>query len=197
MMLGSACSGECCLCACGRGCIAGHGDDYFSPASKEQIIDRLNKGEYPGYTEVMKKYLRDCYGYYYDNNEREDKNMNKNFTKADLKVGYVVKYRNGNLRMVMPYAGGLAFTTIDGLWLNIGTELNDDLTEKKGIFEGDGILDVMEVYGLNTYGSRTCNISTDDRELLWKREEKPAKKMTVSEIEKALGYKVEVVAEEE
>ena len=110
-----------------------------------------------------------------NNNEREDKNMNKNFTKADLKVGYVVKYRNGNLRMVMPYAGGLAFTTIDGLWLNIGTELNDDLTEKKGIFEGDGILDVMEVYGLNTYGSRTCDISTDDRELLWKREEPPKK----------------------
>lgn len=196
MMLGSACSGECCLCACGRGCIAGHGEDYFSPASKEQIIDRLDKGEYPDYTEVMRKYLRDFYGYYYNNNESEDKNMNKNFTKADLKVGYVVKYRNGNLRMVMPYAGGLVLTSIDGSWLNIGTDLDDDLTEKMDIFGVDGALDVMEVYGLHHYGNSTCRISTDNRELLWKREEKPAKKMTVSEIEKALGYKVEVVADE-
>lgn len=196
MLLSNGCSGECCLCTCGRGCIAGRGDDYFSPARKEQIIDRLNKGEYPDYTDVMKKYLRDCYGYYYDNNEREDKNMNKNFTKADLKVGYVVKYRNGNLRMVMPYLGGLVLTSIDGSWLNIDTELNNDLTGTRVIFGVDDTFDVMEVYGLNTYGSYTCHISTDNRELLWKREEKPAKKMTVSEIEKALGYKVEVVADE-
>ena len=196
MMLGSVCSGECCLCARGRGCIAGHGDDYFSPASKEQIIDRLDKGEYPGYTKMMKEHLKTRYGYDYDNNESEDKNMNKNFTKADLKVGYVVKYRNGNLRMVMPYTGGLVLTSIDGQWLSIGTDLDDDLTEKRDIFGGGGSLDVMEVYGLTRYGTGTCYISTDNRELLWKREEKPAKKMTVSEIEKALGYKVEVIAEE-
>jgi hypothetical protein len=39
---------------------------------------------------------------------------NKKFTKADLKVGYVVKYRNGSLRMVMPYTGGLVLTTLNG-----------------------------------------------------------------------------------
>lgn len=123
--------------------------------------------------------------------------MNKNFTKADLKVGYVVKYRNGNLRMVMPFTGGLVLTAIDGQWLNIGTGLNDDLTEKRGPFSWNGGLDVMEVYDLNYYENKTCEISTKNRELLWKREEeKPAKKMTVAEIEKALGYKVEVVAEE-
>lgn len=196
MMLGSACSGECCLCACGHGCIAGHGDDYFSPASKEQIIDRLDKGEYPDYTEVMKKYLRDCYGYYYDNNEREDKNMNKNFTKDDLKVGYVVKYRNGELRMVMPYSRGLALTDLDGKWLNINTELNYDLTEVPCVpGTTKNSLDIMEVYGLSAFGSTAYRISTFGRKLLWKREE--AKKMTVAEIEKALGYKVEVVAEED
>lgn len=177
MMLGSACLGECCLCACGRGCIAGLGDDYFSPASKEQIINRLDKGEYPDYTDIMKKYLKECFGYNYDNNEREDKNMNKNFTKADLKVGYVVKHRNGEMRMVLPYRRGLVFTDIDGHWLDPDTDLND----------------VMEVYGLSAFGSTACRISTFGRELLWKREE--AKKMTVAEIEKELGYKVEVVAD--
>jgi hypothetical protein len=121
--------------------------------------------------------------------------MNKKFTKADLKVGYVVKYRNGNLRMVMPYAGGLVLTALDGTWLDIGAGLYNDLTEK-GLFFNDGSLDVMEVYGLNKMVYRICEISTDNRELLWKREEKPAKKMTVAEIEKALGYKVEVIADE-
>ena len=193
MMLGSACSGKCCLCACGSGCIAGHGDDYFSPASKEQIINRLEKGEYPDYTDIMKKYLKEGFGYNYGNNEREDKNMNKNFTKADLKAGYVVKYRSGELRMVLPYRRGLVITDIDGQWLNLVTELNDDLTA--GATTNN--LDVMEVYGLSAFGSTACRISTFGRELLWKREEeKPAKKMTVSEIEKALGYKVEVVADE-
>lgn len=127
-----------------------------------------------------------------NNNKREDKNMNMNFTKDDLKVGYVVKLRNGELRMVLPYRRGLAFTDIDGHWLNPNTDLNDDLTA--GATTDN--LDVMEVYGLSAFGSTACRISTFGRELLWKREEKPAKKMTVAEIEKALGYKVEVVADE-
>ena len=41
------CSGECCVCACGGGCLAGHGDDDFSPATNEQILERLKNGNYP------------------------------------------------------------------------------------------------------------------------------------------------------
>lgn len=101
--------------------------------------------------------------------------MNKNFTKADLKVGYVVKYRNGNLRMVMPFTGGLVITSIDGSWVDISADLNDDLTEKRDIFGSGGSLDVMEVYGHSRYGNSTCYIPTDYRELLWKRDEHPKK----------------------
>ena len=42
----SNCSGECCVCGCGSGCLAGNGDDDFYPATTEQIIDRLNKNQY-------------------------------------------------------------------------------------------------------------------------------------------------------
>lgn len=110
------------------------------------------------------------------NNEREDNTMSKKFTKADLRAGYVVRYRNGKLRMVMPYLGGLVLTDRDGQWLNVGTDLNDDLTEKRDSFIAEGLLDVMEVYGLNAYGSNTLHISTDDRILLWKRDEEKPKK---------------------
>lgn len=111
-----------------------------------------------------------------NNIEREDKNMNKNFTKDDLRAGYVVRYRNGKLRMVMPYLGGLVLTDRDGQWLNVGTDLNDDLTEKRDAFITEGLLDVMEVYGLNAYGNNTLHISTDNRILLWKRDEEKPKK---------------------
>lgn len=62
----SNCSGECCLCACGGGCLAGNGDDDFLPASKEQIIERLDKGEYKDYTQMMKDHLKHQFGYDYE-----------------------------------------------------------------------------------------------------------------------------------
>lgn len=66
MKMFSDCSGKCCLCACGGGCLAGHGDDDFWPASKEQIIERLDKGQYKSYTQIMKDHLKYQFGYDYD-----------------------------------------------------------------------------------------------------------------------------------
>jgi hypothetical protein len=53
MKMFSDCSGECCVCACGNGCLAGHGDDDFFPASNQQIIERLNNGKYTNYRQTM------------------------------------------------------------------------------------------------------------------------------------------------
>jgi hypothetical protein len=58
MKMFSDCSGECCICACGGFCLAGHGDDDFSPATKEQVIKRLNEGSYPRYRQMMINYLK-------------------------------------------------------------------------------------------------------------------------------------------
>lgn len=66
MKLFTDCSGECCICACGDACIAGHGDDYYSLASKEQIIKRLNEGRYPSYTDIMLETLKNVYGHKYE-----------------------------------------------------------------------------------------------------------------------------------
>jgi hypothetical protein len=60
------CSGECCICACGDFCLAGHGDDGYSLASKEQIIERLDKGQYSSYTKTMINTLENIYGYKYN-----------------------------------------------------------------------------------------------------------------------------------
>ena len=66
MKMFSDCSGECCVCSHGDFCLAGHGDDDFSPASKEKIIENLDEGRYPSYTEYMIKHLANRYGYIYD-----------------------------------------------------------------------------------------------------------------------------------
>jgi hypothetical protein len=42
------CSGECIVCACSGGCIAGHGDDDFIPASKEMLMTILETKKWAG-----------------------------------------------------------------------------------------------------------------------------------------------------
>lgn len=66
MKMFSDCSGECCVCACGSGaCLAGHGDDDYSPASKDEIIRRLDEGQYKSYRQYMIDYLKNSFGYEY------------------------------------------------------------------------------------------------------------------------------------
>lgn len=68
MKMFSDCS-DCCVCAFGDGgCLAGHGDDDFVPASKETIIKRLDGGRFGSYyRKQMIDYLLERYGYDYNN----------------------------------------------------------------------------------------------------------------------------------
>lgn len=66
MKMFTDCSGECCVCVCGDFCLAGHGDDDYFLASKEQIIARLDKGKYSSYTDYMINTLKVVYGYEYN-----------------------------------------------------------------------------------------------------------------------------------
>jgi len=71
MKMFSDCSGECCVCACGDFCLAGHGDDDFRLATKEQIISRLDKGQYRSYRFMMVNTLFNVYNYEYTRSELE------------------------------------------------------------------------------------------------------------------------------
>ena len=69
MKLFSDCVGNCCICAVAGGlCLAGIGDDDFVPASKEEIINRLDKNEnYTDrfYRDRMIDFLKNEYNYDY------------------------------------------------------------------------------------------------------------------------------------
>lgn len=118
--------------------------------------------------------------------------MKKKFTTDDIKSGYVVKLRNGDLTFVLRAGNFDKILCYDnGLWrLMSGFDKN---TLKRADLNDYGN-DIMEVYGLVEYGyfSEAVIADTEHRPLLWKRSE-PVK-MTVEEISKKLGYDVEIVA---
>lgn len=49
----------CCTCFCGDGgCLASMREDFYMPATEDQVRERLENGSYPEYQDVMKTYLK-------------------------------------------------------------------------------------------------------------------------------------------
>lgn len=143
---------------------------------------------------------------YFDKKEREKehemKNNKQKFTRDDLKPGYIVKLRDGTFYAIQ-IAGRetLIATDAQSEWeyLSRGWDIDMDSTNHGGKTfpypTHDKTKDIVEVYGY-VQGSENyarCGwISSDHRPLLWSRQ--GLKKMTVEEIEKELGYKVEIIS---
>jgi len=129
---------------------------------------------------------------------------NTEFKKKDLRSGYVVECRSGK-RLLVARAG--MFTQIlvfpEGNWWGyLKSGWTDILTYNTyaahcGAYKGPHPNDIMKVWGLidNTeHYDEVFTTKVEHRKLLWSREPE-AKKMTVDEISKLLGYKVEIVGE--
>lgn len=120
--------------------------------------------------------------------------MNNMFSKSVIKAGYLLVCHdignNTTYNATVNYGsnGELAACCpkyVDFFPISL---LEDDLTRI-----GFGVnMCVMEVYG-TTSNAHMLDNSTDGRQLLWKRQ--VPKKMTVEEIEKILGYKIEIVSD--
>lgn len=107
------------------------------------------------------------------------------FTKADLKDGMVVKYRNGDKRMVVNEA------LIGENGYSDRNCFREDLTHR--YFKD---LDIVGVYAIQEYNNFADMLSDYNLELIWERKE--SKKMTVEEMRKKLeeltGEQIEVTA---
>lgn len=66
MKMFSDCSGECAVCGCAGSCLAGHGDDDFYPATKKQLIERLDQGEYHKDRQLMIDTLKAQFDFIYE-----------------------------------------------------------------------------------------------------------------------------------
>ena len=109
-------------------------------------------------------------------------------TKSELKPGYVVRYRNGNLRMIMPLRDELVLIEMeknDPRWSTL-TYHNEDLTCRSS-----PNCDIVEVYGYSDTRTSVWKFNPNDRQLLWKRSEK--KKYTYAQLREILGEEFEVV----
>lgn len=110
--------------------------------------------------------------------------MNKEFTKADLKDGMVVKYRNGDKRMVVNEA------LIGENGYSDRNRFREDLTHR--YFKD---LDIVGVYAIQEYNNFADMLSDYNLELIWERTE--LKKMTVEEmrqkLEELTGEEIEIV----
>ena len=129
--------------------------------------------------------------------------MAEKFTREQLKSGYVVKLRSGELRLVCR-AGNFTKILVSekGDWSYLSSGWNDDLEavvrNRTSHYESCHQLktsDIVEVYGLVTgcenYGA-ALTLSIEHRVLLWKRQ--PAVKLTLDEVIRRLGYEIELVA---
>lgn len=95
MKMCSICSGECCICANSGFCVAGHGDDEFSYATKEKIIENLDNNRFPDYRDYMIEHLKKTFGYDYKNETKEhNEKLEKNISNthiSDLPLTIVYK----------------------------------------------------------------------------------------------------------
>jgi len=110
------------------------------------------------------------------------------FTKADLKAGYVVQYRDGEYRMIMPSQKGLYLVLGKngcGMYLD---NFNEDLTS----FNKEGVIakcTIIAVFGYNEQGSNSLDVDWTYRPLLWSRKEPPME-LTMQEIADKFGVDV-------
>lgn len=103
------------------------------------------------------------------------------FSKSDLRPCMVVKTRDGGLYLVAQHKYGLSLIRNNG-WLDFDGIYNNDLIRLSETEWSKGF-DIMEVYDLNEYESHAMDISTDNRELLFKREEQSPRDIKIKELQ--------------
>lgn len=99
------------------------------------------------------------------------------FAKKDLKVGYVVEFRSGKIKMIVDTQIGLVAASDNAPYDPIKS-LTDNLKPNWSV---ENKFDVMKVYGFAETPSGALKISTSNRPLLWERKESPIE-ITLQEI---------------
>ena len=130
----------------------------------------------------------------------KDRQLQESLTLSDLKSGHVVKLRNDETYIVMRNEFGgrdYMFNQVTKEHIDM-PDFNDDMTSSDCYVDLKEF-DIIEVYQpLWSYSLKCLNredmggIEEKYFKLVWKRK---TKRMTIAEIEKELGYEIEVVSE--
>ena len=108
--------------------------------------------------------------------------MEKKFKKNQLKAGYVVKLNNEDYAVIWPYKDGMELITAGDNTYSLN-KYDDNL-----LFNGEpsNPLTIQIVFGLR---------NNSDRDVLFRRNSK--KKLSKEDIEKLLGYEIDIVKEKQ
>lgn len=112
------------------------------------------------------------------------------FTKNDLRSGDVVETRSGDKFLVLSDAQWPHYfrgVKINGVprWIDL-LDYAEDMT-----CESTRDLDIMKVWRVECPDDQPWNMSTDDMELIFERED--IREMTMSELKRFLGFTVKIV----
>lgn len=110
--------------------------------------------------------------------------MKKEFTKSDLKYGYMVKFRNGEKALYMPSGMGDSFDWCNNVECLSADNYDEELKYKEARSKK---YDIVEVRGFSSTRYQTTILEESERPLIWEREEKPVLKMTVEEMKQKLS----------
>lgn len=87
--------------------------------------------------------------------------------KSDLKTGYVVELKNGQLYMVMPRNNGIILDNNDGFM-----DLNRYTNDFKLRDRNDDKYDIIKIYGFVEATRCSLSINSENRPILWERKDK-------------------------
>lgn len=119
--------------------------------------------------------------------------MEKIKSVEDIKNGYLVRLRNGRLYMCVQDSNFNKYLLYvddfekrkNSTFFSVAESLSNYNGLKGSIIEDD----IVEVYGFSHSIFNALSLSIEDRDCLYEER----KKMTIEEIEKELGYKIEIV----
>jgi hypothetical protein len=106
----------------------------------------------------------------------------KMFTKDDIKGGYLVECRCGELNLIMPVNYDLVLAAEDNTWGTFKQYDNDLICTTAP----SGKRDIMKVWGFTHNETEVLKFKPDGRKLLWERKEEPLD-ITIDEIAKWKG----------
>lgn len=130
-----------------------------------------------------------AYADYYELNEEHGYSYHREmlepapFGKSDLQTGMRVRYRTGDVRIVLKTDSEMVFAWFNGLYLR-GDGHNEDLTDNEGDTDFD-IMEVLKPSSLSDALKEDCDLIS-----IWKREEEFIE-VTIAEIAEWKGVSPE------
>lgn len=169
--------------------------EFIKECYKHELKWRCSDENTTHWQEAREKIYYQCSGkhIYYDYGRNLDWGLNiiaveyKEYNKMELKEGMIVECRNKNRYLLRQVNDELIGSNFDG-WIK--AIYNENLCEN---YYHDETFDIMKIY--KSKSPKLENLFDNIYlECIWERKE--PKKMTLAQINKALGYEVEVVDNE-